>query len=48
MPPELFKVLLVEDDEDDYFLTRSLFAEIKGNRYKIDWISTFAAKTEWK
>jgi two-component system, cell cycle sensor histidine kinase and response regulator CckA len=41
--PELFKVLLVEDDEDDYFLTRSLFAEIKGNRYKIDWIPTFAA-----
>jgi len=39
--PELFKVLLVEDDEDDYFLTRSLFAEIKGNRYKIDWQSTF-------
>jgi hypothetical protein len=28
--PELFKVLLVEDDEDDYFLTRSLFSEIKG------------------
>ena len=41
MTPELFKVLLVEDDEDDYFLTRSLFAEIKGNRYKIDWQPTF-------
>ena len=46
MTPELFKVLLVEDDEDDYFLTRSLFAEIKGNRYKIDWQSTFTAGLE--
>jgi two-component system, cell cycle sensor histidine kinase and response regulator CckA len=44
--PELFKVLLVEDDEDDYFLTRSLFSEIKGNRYKIDWQTTFDAGLE--
>jgi PAS domain S-box-containing protein len=44
--PELFKVLLVEDDEDDYFLTRSLFSEIKGNRYKIDWQTTFDSGLE--
>ena len=33
----VIKVLLVEDDEEDYFLTRELFAEIPGKRFQIDW-----------
>ncbi|MCI0366112.1 MAG: PAS domain S-box protein, partial [Phycisphaerales bacterium] len=40
-PPERLKVLLVEDDEDDYILARGLLAEIKGSRFKLDWISTY-------
>src|SRR5215210_6761736 len=33
----VIKVLLVEDDEEDYFLTRELFAEIQGKRFQVDW-----------
>jgi len=31
------RVLLIDDDRDDYLLTRDLFAEIPGNRYVLDW-----------
>jgi two-component system cell cycle sensor histidine kinase/response regulator CckA len=32
------RVLLVEDDEDDYILTRGLLSDIKGKRFEITWI----------
>jgi signal transduction histidine kinase/DNA-binding response OmpR family regulator len=35
------KVLLVEDDEDDYIIARELFAESKGERVALDWVKTF-------
>src|SRR5688572_7542111 len=35
------KVLLVEDDEEDYFLARELFAEIQGKRFQVDWAKSF-------
>lgn len=31
-------VLLVEDDEDDYILTRGLLRGIEGTRYEIEWV----------
>lgn len=34
---EIISVLLIEDDEDDYFLTKCLFDEFKDNRYKLEW-----------
>ncbi|WP_416674656.1 EAL domain-containing protein [Egbenema bharatensis] len=37
----LIKVLLVDDDEDDYVLTRDLFAEIQGETFGIDWVATY-------
>ena len=37
----LIKVLLVEDDEDDYIITRDLFSEIKSQRFTLDWAQTF-------
>src|SRR5258706_480251 len=40
-PGESLKVLLVEDDEDDYILARGLFREIKGRPIDIQWVSTF-------
>src|SRR5260370_11835092 len=40
---EDLKVLLVEDDEDDYILTRTLFAEIKGQRFQLVWVKSFQA-----
>src|SRR5437867_6868355 len=44
-PCEL-KVLLVEDDEDDYILTRGLLSEIKGWRFALEWINNPGAGLE--
>lgn len=40
---QLIKVLLVDDDEDDYALTRYLFEEFKDNRYELEWTSSYYA-----
>lgn len=40
------RVLLVEDDEDDYILTKSLLSEINLGSYKIDWVRTYEAALE--
>ena len=36
------RVLLVDDDEDDFVITRDLFSEIGGKRYRLDWESNYA------
>jgi len=36
------RVLLIDDDRDDYLLTRDLFAEIPGGRYRLDWVADYA------
>ena len=41
MSNETIKVLLIEDDEDDYVLTRELLSEIKGGKYTLDWTASF-------
>ena len=43
-PP--IRVLLVDDDQDDYFLTRELLAEIPGKRFHLDWVPTYDAGLE--
>lgn len=40
------KVLLVEDDEDDYVLTESLLSEINLRTYALDWVTTYNAALE--
>lgn len=35
--PEKIKVLLVDDDEEDYILTKYLFDDFKDKRYALDW-----------
>ena len=35
------KVLLVEDDEDDYILTRSLFTEMTGCKFQLEWFKSY-------
>ena len=40
------RVLLVEDDEDDYVLTRDLLDDGFGGRCRIDWAETYAAGLE--
>lgn len=32
------KILLIEDDEDDFVLTKELIGEVYGNRAKLEWI----------
>lgn len=35
------RVLLVEDDEDDYVLTHSLLSEIGGEQFDLDWVTSY-------
>jgi signal transduction histidine kinase len=35
------RVLLIEDDEDDFVLTRGLLAEAGAERYELDWVSSY-------
>ncbi len=37
------KILLVEDDEDDYVLARDKLAETFGSNLRLDWVSTWEA-----
>ncbi|OGW19656.1 MAG: hypothetical protein A2072_01960 [Nitrospirae bacterium GWC1_57_7] len=41
MDDQRLRVLLVDDDEDDYIITRDLLAEVKGRQVAMDWVSTF-------
>ncbi len=40
------RILLVEDDEDDYLITRDLLSEIEGNTYDVEWVSSYEAALE--
>ena len=35
------RVLLVEDDQDDYVIIRDLLSEIKETEYVIDWVHSY-------
>src|ERR1035441_4941383 len=41
MPDTPVRVLLVDDDEDDYIITRDLIARIGDRRYRLDWINNY-------
>jgi len=41
MNSKLIKVLLVDDDEDDYFLTKEYFQDLVNWKFDITWCSTF-------
>jgi signal transduction histidine kinase len=43
VPADPVRVLLIDDDRDDYLLTRDLFAEIPGGRYRLDWVPDYAS-----
>jgi signal transduction histidine kinase len=42
----IIRVLLVEDDEDDYVLTESLLSEINLGKYTLDWVTTYDTALE--
>lgn len=41
--PRRIRVLLVDDDEDDFLLTRETVADIPGGGYSLEWESDFDA-----
>ena len=41
MDKDIIKVMLIDDDEDDYFITEGILSESKGVTYKLDWVSTY-------
>jgi diguanylate cyclase (GGDEF)-like protein/PAS domain S-box-containing protein len=41
MNERILRVLLVEDDEDDYVLTRDLLEDSRRSRFTLDWSQTF-------
>ncbi len=43
MKSEAIKVLLIDDDEDDYILTRELLAEVNDGNYALDWANSYEA-----
>jgi len=43
--PAPVRVLLIDDDQDDYFLTREMLADLNG-RFALDWASTYEAGIE--
>ncbi len=45
-PERQIRVLLVDDDRDDFVLTRDLLAEISGNRYELNWRADYESGLE--
>jgi PAS domain S-box-containing protein len=46
MDEQRLRILLVEDDEDDYLLTRHMLAEVESPRFELEWASSFGAGLE--
>ncbi|WP_266205961.1 ATP-binding response regulator [Pontibacter kalidii] len=44
--PDKIKVLLVDDDEDDYIITRDIMDDIPGRSFVLDWSSSFEEAQE--
>mgnify|MGYP001482034254 CR=1 FL=1 len=38
---ESIRVLLVDDDEDDYFITKELLQDCEGIRFQLDWLDSY-------
>jgi signal transduction histidine kinase len=43
---ERVRVLLIDDDQDDYVLTRELLDDVPGGRFHLDWTPDYAAGVE--
>ena len=43
---ELIAILLVDDDEEDFLLTRDILDEIKHQRYRLDWVDSYREALE--
>jgi len=43
MKREPLRVLLIDDDQEDYLITRDLLADIAGRSYHLEWIDDYEA-----
>jgi signal transduction histidine kinase/HPt (histidine-containing phosphotransfer) domain-containing protein len=43
MGKELVRILLVDDDEDDFVITSDLLSEIEGTEFDLEWVASYAA-----
>jgi diguanylate cyclase (GGDEF)-like protein len=43
MSKKVLRVLLIDDDEDDYILTKDLLSEVEGTKYELEWVETYSA-----
>lgn len=41
MEPRPVRILLIDDDEDDYFLTRDLLSEIPNAGFELEWVADY-------
>ena len=41
LQPEVVQLLLIEDEEDDAVIARSLLSDIRGIEFDVDWVSTY-------
>ncbi len=39
--PDVVRLLLIEDDEDDALIAKSLLSEIRGIKFDVDWVSSY-------
>ena len=46
MPAPPIRVLLIEDEEDDYLLTRRMLSKAEGSAFDLQWVSNYAAALE--
>ena len=38
---DVIRVLLIDDDEDDFIITRDLLSDVREIRYELEWVQTF-------
>ena len=46
-PEQALRVLMIDDDEEDYLIIRDLLCDAGGDRYLLDWVATPEAGLEW-
>ena len=46
MNPSRLRILLVDDDEDDYILTHAVLNEVYGDQLDVEWISSYEPAKE--
>jgi PAS domain S-box-containing protein len=47
MEKRCLRVLLIEDDEDDYIVLRSMLSEISSTTFYLQWANTYEAGVQW-